>query len=109
MKVSLLLMKNVFTLLAKSVLVPFGLRAAALATHAAIQEKIFGSATALIISDEEVNDIMKDFGLLIKGVKNEAKEQKGVFLDMLLGTLGDSLLENMLPGKGCFKCWRENN
>ena len=52
---------------------------------------------------------MKDFGLLIKGVKNEAKEQKGVFLDMLLGTLGDSLLENMLPGKGCFKCWRENN
>ena len=42
MKVSLLLMKNVFTLLAKSVLVPLGLTAAALATYAAIQEKILG-------------------------------------------------------------------
>ena len=50
----------------------------------------------LIISNEEMNDIMKivksleDSGLLIKGVsetiKNDAKEQKGGFLSMLLGT-----------------------
>ena len=43
-------------------------------------------------------------GLLIKGVtktlKNEAKEQKGEFLGMLLGTLGASLLGNLLTGKG---------
>ena len=43
--------------------------------------------------------IVKNFeelGLLIKGVsgtiENEAKEQKGGFLDMLIGTLGASLL-----------------
>ena len=50
----------------------------------------------LIISNEELDDIMKivksleDSGLLIKGVsetiKNDAKEQKGGFLSMLLGT-----------------------
>ena len=42
--------------------------------------------------------------LLIKGVneiiKNEAKEQKVGFLSMLLGTLGSSLLGNLLTGKG---------
>ena len=42
--------------------------------------------------------------LLIKGVsetiENEAKQQKGRFLGMLLGTVGTSLLENMLAGKG---------
>ena len=47
---------------------------------------------------------LKDLGLLIKGVsetiQNEAKEQKGGFLSMLLGTLGASLLGNMLAGKG---------
>ena len=41
--------------------------------------------------------------LLIKGVrktiKNQAKEQKGGFLSMLLGTSGASLLENLLKGK----------
>ena len=57
-----------------------------------------------------MEDIMKtvksheDSGLLLKGVKetfqNEAKEQKGGFLGMLLGTLGVSLLGNMLTGKG---------
>ena len=58
--------------------------------------------TTLIISNEEMNDIMKivksleEFELLIKGVsetiKNEAKEQKEQFLGMLLGTLGVSLV-----------------
>ena len=63
----------------------------------------------LIISNEEMNDIMKivksleESGLLIKGVseiiKNEAKEQKGRFFSILLGTLGVSLLGNLLTGK----------
>ena len=47
---------------------------------------------------------LEESGLLIKGVsktfKNEAKEQKGKFLSMLLGTLGASLLGNLLTGKG---------
>ena len=57
-----------------------------------------------------MNDIMKiiksleESGLLIKGVsekiKSEAKEQKGRFLGMLLGTSGASLLRNLLTGKG---------
>ena len=42
--------------------------------------------------------------ILLKGVtkkiKNETKEQKGGFLSMLLGTLGASLLGNLLSGKG---------
>ena len=38
-----------------------------------------------------------------KAIKNEAKEQKGGFLGMLLGTLGASLLGNMLPGQGIVK------
>ena len=45
--------------------------------------------------------------ILEKGVsetiKNEAKEQKGGFLSMLLGTLGASLLGNLLTGKGINK------
>ena len=47
---------------------------------------------------------LKDSGLLLKGVtetvQNEVKEQKGGFLSMLLGTLGVSLLENLLTVKG---------
>ena len=66
--------------------------------------------TALIISNEETEDIMKIVksfeysSLLLKGlsetIQNQAKEQKGGFLSMLLGTLGATLLENMLAGKG---------
>ena len=52
-------MKNVLKPLAKSVLVALGLTAAA-ATDVAIQKKIFWSGmTAMIISYEEMNDIMK--------------------------------------------------
>ena len=76
--------------LAKSILIPLGLTVAASATNAAIHEKMFGSVvTTLIISNEEVNDVMKivksleESGLLIKNVsetiKNEAAEQKGGF------------------------------
>ena len=47
---------------------------------------------------------LEDSGLFLKGVsekiQNEAKEQKGGFLSMLLGTLGASLLGNILAGKG---------
>ena len=57
-----------------------------------------------------MNDIIKiiqsieDSNILLRGItntiKNEAKEQKGGFLSMLLGSLGASLLENLLSGKG---------
>ena len=57
-----------------------------------------------------MNDIMKiiksfeESGLLIKGVsetiKNEAKEQKGGFLGMLLDILGASILGNLLTSQG---------
>ena len=47
---------------------------------------------------------LEDSGLLLKGVsktiQNEAKEQKGGFLSLLLGTLSASLLGNILAGKG---------
>ena len=47
---------------------------------------------------------LENSGLLLKGVseavQNKAKEQKGGFLSMLLGTLGASLLGNILVGKG---------
>ena len=67
-------------------------------------------ATTLIISDKEINDIIKivwaleDSNILLKtvtkNIKNKTKEQKGGILSMLLGTLGASLLGNMLAGKG---------
>ena len=97
--------------LAKNVLTPLGITAAASATDAAIQKKIRGSGTTtLSISSEEMSDIMKivqaleDSNILLNGVtktiKNEKKEQKGGFLSMLLGTLGASLSRNLLAGKG---------
>ena len=66
--------------------------------------------TKLIISNDEIGDTIKkvksleDSDLLLKGVteavQNEVKEQKGGFLSILLGTLGASLLGNLLTGKG---------
>ena len=99
-KPELPLIGNVLKELAKSVLVPLGLTAVASATDVAIHKKMFGSAiTTLILSNKEMNDIIKavnsleESGLLIEGViktiKNEAKEQKGRFLSMLLGNLGE--------------------
>ena len=84
-------MKNALKPLAKSVKIPLVLTATASAMDAAIHKKIFGSGvTTLIISNKEMNDIMKivksleEFGLLIKGIsetiKNEAKKQKGLVL-----------------------------
>ena len=96
-------MKNVLKRLAKSVLIPFGLRAVASATDPDIHKKMFECGIAkLIISNEKMNDVMKivksleESGLIIKGVskttKNEPKEQKRGFTGMLLGTLGASLI-----------------
>ena len=111
LKTGLPITKNVIKPLAKSFLIPLGLTAAASAADAGIHKKILGSGnTTLIISDEEMNDIIKTVqalevsNILLKGVaktiENETKEQKGGFLSMLLGTLGASLLENLLTGKG---------
>ena len=92
LKTGLPLMKNALKPLAKSVLIPLGLTAVASATDAAIQKNIFGSGmTTLIISNEEMNDIVKIVKslkcLLIKVVskiiQNEAKEQKGGFHGIL--------------------------
>ena len=96
--------------LAKYILAPLGITASTSAIDAGIQKKIHGcGTTTLIISNKQVNDIMKivealeDSNVLLKGVtktiKNETKEQKGGFLSMLLGTLGASLLGNILAGK----------
>ena len=97
--------------LLKSVIKPLvmlGLTAAASATDAAINKKIFGSGnhTTLIISNDDMQDLLKivksseDNGILLdritETVKNEVKEKKGGFLSMLLGTLGASLLGDLL-------------
>ena len=67
-------MKNVLKPLAKSVLIHIGLTAAASATNAAIQKKFFGSSmTTLIISNEEINDIMK----IIKSLEDPCFIDKG--------------------------------
>ena len=94
--------------LAKNVLAPLGLTAAMSAIDGGIQKKIHGSGVKLIIEQEDMKDIMKiikaleNSGILLKGVsetiENETKEQRGGFLSMLLGTLGASLLGNLLTG-----------
>ena len=99
LKTRLPVIKNVIKPLAKSVLIPLGLTSAASAADAGIHIKILGSGhnnTTLIISNDEMDDILKivksleDSGVLLKGVsetiQNEAKEQRGGFLGMLLGT-----------------------
>ena len=94
--------------LVKNILAPLEITAAASAIDAGIQNKIHGSrTTTLIISNEEMNDIMKivqdleDSNILLKGVtktfKNETKEQKGGFLRRYL-----------LSGKGTVRTGSEN-
>ena len=83
MTAGLPLMKNVLTPLAKNFLLPFGLSAAMSATDAAVQKNHRLETTALIISNEEVKDIIEiikspeELWLLIKGInetiKNETK------------------------------------
>ena len=120
LKTGLRLMKSVIKPLAKSVLIPLGLTAAASAADAGIHKKILGSGhnnTTLVISNDQMDDILKivksleDSGLLLKGVsetiQHEAKEQRGGFLSILLGTLGASLLGDILSrglsGKGVIR------
>ena len=121
LRTGLPLMKSVIKPLVKNVLVPLGLTAAASAADAGIHKRILGSGhnnnATLIISNDEMDDILKivksleDFGVLLKGVsetiQNEAKEQRGGFLSMLLGTLGASLLCDLLTkslsGKGVIR------
>ena len=101
-------------------LITSGLTAAASAADAEIHKKILGSGrnnTTLIISNDEMDDILKivksleKSGILLKGVnetiQHEAKEQRGGFLSILLGTLGTSLLGDILSkglsGKGVLR------
>ena len=109
------LMKSVLAPFAKNVLLPIGLSAGKSAADAAIQKKLFGSrTTALMLSSEEMEEIMKivklleESGLLIKGIsetiRNEAKEQKGgALLSVILGTLAASVLANALTGQGVIR------
>ena len=82
--------------LAKKVLVPSGLTAAMSAIGGSIQKKkIHGSGVKLIIEQEDMNDIIK----IIEALENSGILLKGVSkTGMLLGTLGASLLGNLLTG-----------
>ena len=95
----------------KSVVKPLGmlgLTAAPSATDAGINGKVLGSGnhTTLLISNDDMQDLLKivksleDSGILLNGitetVKNKVKEQTGGFLSILLGTLGASLLGDLL-------------
>ena len=76
-----------------------------------MQSFMFVSGNARLISNEEMIYVLKiiksleESGLLIKGVSETIKieAKKGVFLGMLLGTLGASLLENLLTAKGTIR------
>ena len=91
-----------------------GLTAAASATDAAINKKVLGSGTTILVSsNDEMKSVLRivksleDSGILLKGVgetiQNEAKEQRGGFLSMLLGTLDANLLGNILAGRGIIR------
>ena len=111
LKPGLPLMKNILKPLAKSVLIPLGLTAVALATDAAIYKKMFGSGTTtLIISNKEMNDILKiiksfeESGLLIKRVivllqlKMKQKNKRRISGNVIR-RFSARLLENLLTGK----------
>ena len=102
-------MKNALVPSAKRIFTTLRLLARMSAADAAIQKKKknHGSGiTALLISNEEIEDLMKTIksleksGFLVRGIsdriKNKAKEQKGGFLRMLLRTLAASMLGNPL-------------
>ena len=106
--------------LAKNVLAPLGISAAMSAIDGSIKKKMLGSGmTTLIISNDEMDDILKivksleSSGLLLKGVSETIlrEEQRGGFLSMLLGTLGASLLGDILSkglsGKGVIRAGEE--
>ena len=80
------------------------------------KEKIHGSGsgtTTLIISNDEMDDIIKivqaleNQGILVSGVtktiKNDIENQSGNGIGMILGTLGASLVGNLLSGRGLYR------
>ena len=96
--------------MAKNILATLEITAAASAIDAGIQKKIHGLGTRTLIVSNEIMKIvqsLEDSNILLKGViktiKNETKKQKGGFLRMLLGTLGASLLGNLLTEKGILR------
>ena len=94
--------------LAKNVLAPLGISAAMSAIDGSIKKRMFGSGTTtLIISNDEMDDILKIVKSLENSGLHEAKEQRGGFLSMLLGTLGASLIGDILSkglsGKGVIR------
>ena len=115
LRTGLPLMKSVIKPLAESVLLPLGLTAAASAADAVIHKKILGPGhnnnnnTTLIISNDEMDSLLQivksleDSRVLLKGasetIQSEAKEQRGGFPSMLLGTLGASFLGDLLTKK----------
>ena len=93
--------------LAKNVLALLGLTAAMSAIDGSIQKKMNDLGIKLVIEEQDMNDMkiieaLENSGILLKGVsktiENETKEQRGGFLSMLPGTLGASLLGNLLTG-----------
>ena len=105
--------------MAKKVLFPLRITAAASTIDAESQKKIHGSGTTtLLIWNLKMVDTMKSvqalefFNILLKGVtktiKNETKEQKWEFWSLLLGTLGASLLGNLISVKGIVRAGYRN-
>ena len=98
--------------LAKNVLALLGISAAVSTIDGSIKKKMLGSGvTTLIISNDEMDNILKivksleNSGLLFsETIQHEAKEQRGGFLSMLLGTLGASLLGDILSKVLSGKC-----
>ena len=90
------------------VLITLGLTAAA-STDAAIHKKIFGSVTStLIISNEEMNNIMKkESDLLIKDISrtinDKAKEQKARFFQYVIRYIRCLFIRKSIKGKGTIR------
>ena len=84
----------------KFFLLPLGLSAGISAVDAAIQKKIYGSGTAtFIISNEEMNDIMK----IVKSLEESGLSIKGVSETIKNGTLALSMLGSTLTGRGVIR------
>ena len=102
--------------LAKNILAPFGITDAASAIDAGIQKKIHGSGTtALIIPNEEMNDLIKivqaleDSNILLKGVtktfKNYKKKTKRRIFKYVIGYFRSKLIGKFIVRKRNCKSW----